>query len=457
MGRIPVCLSTKDLRCPTTGPCVGGALTGQSLSRMVHMATKAILDAPERKPDVRVSFRTVMFSIIGLWTAYFLLISARGLLLGSDWDIQSELLWRRTIVVSFAILVTIALWFIIRLFEGRKRWILLVVALIAALPGAFAIAKVNHTLFSPLNEQMGQKFAEERGFTVRRDEAGNLLAEIAAPQEWQIENSGRFDPDNPPVITLTLEEAQDGEQWYPIIDAGLSRYFILLTWAALYIALLAIAQAREAERREQKFRSAAKAAEIRSLRYQVNPHFLFNTLNSLSALVMTEKKDSAERMIQTISRFYRHSLADEPTSDVALADEFNLQKLYLDIEAVRFPDRLGIEFDLPEELEDARVPGMILQPLVENSVKYAVSTVSRKVTIKVTAREEFDRLVVTVSDDGPGVPEDVNHGFGIGLANVRDRLQARFGHDIGFTSAPIFGGYKTEIRIPLTRQAPRNG
>ena len=210
-------------------------------------------------------------------------------------------------------------------------------------------------------------------------------------------------------------------------------------------------QARAAQHREEQFRSAAKAAELRSLRYQVNPHFLFNTLNSLSALVMTNKADSAERMIQTISRFYRHSLATEPTADVSLRDEFDLQKLYLDIETVRFPTRLVAKFDLPSDLEECRVPGMILQPLVENSVKYAVSPVSRPVTITLAAREEFDRLVITVGDDGPGVPQGTTHGFGIGLANVRDRLEARFGSDIGFSSAPVANGYCTEIRIPLSR------
>ena len=188
----------------------------------------------------------------------------------------------------------------------------------------------------------------------------------------------------------------------------------------------------------------------------MNPHFLFNTLNSLSALVITGKPQRAEAMIQSISRFYRHSLADEPTSDVALADEFDLQRQYLEIEAVRFPDRLRTVFDLPKELADARVPGMILQPLVENSVKYAVSPVSRAVTITVAAREEFDRLVVSVSDDGPGVPAGVKHGFGIGLANVRDRLQARFGPDVVLSSTPYDGGYVTEMRIPLTRQSFRD-
>src|SRR3990167_5240061 len=108
-------------------------------------------------------------------------------------------------------------------------------------------------------------------------------------------------------------------------------------------------------------------------------------------------------------------------------------------------------FDLPDDLADARVPGMILQPLVENSVKYAVSAVNRGVTITVSAREEFDRLGITVSDDGPGTPKGGEHGFGIGLANVRDRLEARFGNDVVLASGSVPGGYKSEIRIPLTR------
>ncbi|MFN7159672.1 MAG: sensor histidine kinase, partial [Erythrobacter cryptus] len=298
---------------------------------------------------------------------------------------------------------------------------------------------------------------------LRRDESGNLLVDVpvrrlspavtgagpgaGAGGEEEVVGSES-------VIIAPAETYADF--WRKLLDVALGRYFLLLAWASTYFALLAGVQARSAERREQQFRSAAKAAELRSLRYQVNPHFLFNTLNSLSALVMTGKADRAEKMIQTISRFYRHSLANEPTADVALKDEFDLQKLYLDIEAVRFPKRLVCVFDLPEDLEDARVPGMILQPLVENSVKYAISAVARPVTITLAAREEFDRLVITVSDDGPGVPQGANHGFGIGLANVRDRLEARFGPDIGFTSAPVPGGYRTEIRIPLSRSATRH-
>ncbi len=403
-----------------------------------------------------VATRTIVLSVIALWSAYFSLLTVRGIVVGMG--LEPDILWRRGLVCLVGTAATLIMWSILRLFEHRKRWMIMAVALFAAMPAAILVAQVNQSLFKPLEEKMAQEFAEKRGFTLRRDASGNLLAEIEQPIGWVPENSEDWDPDNPPVLTFTLQDASDkGEKWQKLIDAALSRYYIILTWAALYIAMLAFAQTRAAEQREQRFRSAAKAAELRSLRYQVNPHFLFNTLNSLSALVMTGKSHRAEEMIQSISRFYRHSLADDPTSDVRLGDEFELQREYLDIEAVRFPDRLVAVFDMPEDLANARIPGMILQPLVENSVKYAVSTVTRPVTITLCAREEFDRLVVTVSDDGPGIPKGTAHGFGIGLANVRDRLEARFGSDVVLTSAPTSNGYVTEMRIPLSRRMTVDG
>lgn len=406
-------------------------------------------DMPTRAAGISVPFRTVMLSMIVLWGAYFLLISARSAIL--DIDMQMEMAIRRIIVTIAAVGLTVVLWALLRLVDRQALWLKIGAALLFAIPVAIGIGQINQMVFADIQQELEERFAEERGF--RFDDEGNLLydlpegVKIKAPDT---DGSGR--PQISESLIIAPAELRD-ENWKGVLEIALGRYFLLLAWASTYFALLAGVQARLAERREQQFRNAAKAAELRSLRYQVNPHFLFNTLNSLSALVMTGKADRAERMIQTISRFYRHSLADEPTSDVYLRDEFDLQKLYLDIEAVRFPERLSCNFDLPADLEKARVPGMILQPLVENSVKYAVSAVARPVTINVVAREEFDRLVITVSDNGPGVPNESAHGFGIGLANVRDRLEARFGPDIAFTSAPVPEGYRTEIRIPLSRPA----
>ncbi len=409
-----------------------------------------------KKARPSVPFRTVLFSMAVLWATYFVLITLRSFVIEYDgvnpidYAMQFDMMWRRAVVTFVAIGLTVALWGLLRLFDTRALWVRVLAAIILALPVAVAIGKANHLAFQDIQKAAEQKYAEKNGINLRRDESGNLLVEVPVT---------RVDPANPDQdgtivdseSVIIVPAQTNADMWRAVLDIALGRYFLLLAWASLYFALLAGYQARAAERREQEFRSAAKAAELRSLRYQVNPHFLFNTLNSLSALVMTGKAERAERMIQTMSRFYRHSLADEPTSDVALKDEFDLQQLYLDIEAVRFPERLVCNFDLPDDLKEARVPGMILQPLVENSVKYAVSAVKEVITITVKAREEFDRLVITVSDDGPGVPEGASHGFGIGLANVRDRLEARFGPDIVLTSAPFDGGYSTEMRIPLTQ------
>ena len=417
------------------------------------MATNTTPDRSSRERPITVPFRTVFLSMVILWATYMVLITIRSLVL--ELDLQQEMAIRRLVVTVAAIGLTIVLWSLLRLVDRQALWIKIGAAIIFAIPVAVAIGQINQTAFADIQDELRQKYAEERGF--RFDDEGNLLYDLPPDGERasgaQGDASARF-----PSESLIIAPAPAGaEAWKSVLEIALGRYFLLLAWASTYFALLAGVQARAAERREQQFRSAAKAAELRSLRYQVNPHFLFNTLNSLSALVMTGKSDRAERMIQTISHFYRHSLADEPTGDVTLKDEFDLQKLYLDIEAVRFPERLRCEFDLPPGLEDAKVPGMILQPLVENSVKYAVSSVTRPVTIGVSACEELASLIITVSDDGPGVPDDAAHGFGIGLANVRDRLEARFGPGIAFVSGPVSGGYRTQIRVPLSRAERRRG
>lgn len=399
------------------------------------------------EPALTVSLRTVLLSMVVLWATYFVLTTARSLVM--DFGLQFELGWRRLAVTGIGLLLTIVLWLLLRLFDNRALWLKIFAAIALALPVAIAIGQVNYLVFRDMSSAMEQAYAQKNNINLRRDESGNLLVEVPVrPDDAAGPSTGGA------TRSVIIEPAETySDFWQKLLDVALGRYFLLLAWASTYFALLAGVQAQVSQRREDQFRSAAKAAELRSLRYQVNPHFLFNTLNSLSALVMTGRADRAEMMIQTISLFYRHSLATEPTADVGLRDEFDLQKLYLDIEAVRFPTRLVTVYDLPADLEEARVPGMILQPLVENSVKYAVSPVSRPVTITLAAREEFDRLVITVGDDGPGVPQGMAHGFGIGLANVRDRLEARFGPDIGFSSGPVPGGYCTEIRIPLSLPA----
>ena len=405
----------------------------------------------------RLPFRLVLATMVGLWLFYFLLTTLRGSILGLE--LQDEMLWRRAIVSASGIAITFVLWLVLRLVDNRTFGWKVGVAVIAALPASIAIAQINQTVFSDLEGKIVEKVGEREGVKLRQDESGNVMIDIPGVS-GRVGDRGPGDASGGDTVTVTLQRAPTGfDKWRTITDIALGRYFLLIAWAALYLALLAGAQAREAERREGEFRRAAKAAELRSLRYQVNPHFLFNTLNSLSSLVMTGKSERAEEMIQAMSSFYRHSLAEDTTSDVSLAEEFDLQRHYLQIEEARFPDRLTTRFDLEEGLEDFRVPGMILQPLVENSVKYAVAPARREVTIEVSAHTSQDGVVLRVADDmagdgaaartdRPARKGPVEHGLGIGLTNVKDRLRARYGNGVAIRSGPTPTGYETTITLP---------
>jgi two-component system LytT family sensor kinase len=393
-------------------------------------------EAPEADP-ARVPLKTVLASIAGLWLCYFALTTLRSEVLGFGFPL--EMMWRRALACLAGIGITAMLWLILRLFDARPLWMKIVAALLVSVPAAVLLVQSNTLVFADIEDEAAQNMAAGQEDLVTDplppgtdpSEGGAALSQQVVVQQVALT----------PLQTL-MEEA-------------FGRYFMMLAWCALYLALLTGEKARAAERREGAYKRAAKAAELRSLRYQVNPHFLFNTLNSLSALVLTGKTQAAERMIQTISTFYRRSLADDPTADVPLREEFALQKLYLDIEAIRFPHRLRAVYRLPPELEDAKVPGMILQPLVENSVKHAVAPTAEQVTITLAAREEYGRLVVTVSDDGPGttvVEGDKRQNHGIGVVNVRDRLEARFGGEATIVAGPAPGGYSTQLRMPILRQ-----
>jgi hypothetical protein len=398
----------------------------------------------------RVPFATVLASSAGLWLCYFLLTTVRALLL--DLGFEQEMLWRRALLSLAGVAITLGLWLVLRLFDARPLWAKITAALLLSLPVAVILAQVNELVFADMETRVYERIQTRQGGTAAGG-SGEVLGDLPG---WDL-------PGMPPDPAVSGEEATAEQPvlaraWQGITEVFFGRYFMMLAWCALYLALLTGQEARAAERREGAFRRAAKAAELRSLRYQVNPHFLFNTLNSLSALVMTGKAEAAERMIQTLSAFYRRSLADDPTSDVPLREEFGLQKMYLDIEAVRFPRRLRAEYKLPAELDDARIPGMILQPLVENSVKHAVATSPQRVTITLAARTEYGRLVLTVSDDGDASSRQAARtGFGIGLANVRERLEARFGNDATVVSGPVPGGYATVLRLPILDSSEGRG
>ncbi|MEE4537272.1 MAG: histidine kinase [Erythrobacter sp.] len=246
---------------------------------------------------------------------------------------------------------------------------------------------------------------------------------------------------------------------------GLS--FIPLTllgaWSALYFAInYFLTVERQADRLE-RLEAQATAAQLAMLRYQLNPHFLFNTLNSISTLVLLKQTQQANAMLTRLSGFLRHTLVTEPGSQVTLAAEIETLQLYLDIERMRFEERLRTDFDIDDAALDACLPSMLLQPLVENAVKYAVSPQEEGACIALNARVVGQRLRIAVEDTGPGVdgpvqislldhaPENAGKpvSTGVGLANIRNRLMQVYGDDhLLETSSRPGGGFKVLIEIP---------
>src|SRR5262249_14416448 len=144
------------------------------------------------------------------------------------------------------------------------------------------------------------------------------------------------------------------------------------------------------------------------LRYQINPHFLFNTLNALSSLILQGDNARAERMVLSLSNFLRVSLENAPGDRLTLAEELAAQRQYLAIEQERFGERLNLGVSVPADLQDALVPGLILQPLIENAVKYGVARTRRSVAVEITAEAQDGTLTVSVRDDA--TPDTVGAG-----------------------------------------------
>ncbi len=227
--------------------------------------------------------------------------------------------------------------------------------------------------------------------------------------------------------------------------------FFYFGLGSFFVGMSSASRLRRAERRAAEYERLAHASQLRALRYQVNPHFLFNTLNSLSALILSRRTEQAETMILNLSSFFRSSLAVDPTDDIALSDEIALQRLYLDIESARFPDRLRVVVDVPRELAQAQVPALLLQPLVENAIKYGVARTEARVTIRIAAEEHpAGRLRLVVENDRRGEAESEG-GTGVGLRNVGERLEARFGGAATCAHGVAGDVYRVTLTMPLVR------
>ena len=396
--------STNDRRLSANDPAAQrffarGGLTG-GMDRTIA----------DEDTDAPSDWSLALKSIAGIWLLYMVLVTLRSAVLPYPGFV--DLLGRRAVVTLVAAGVTFLLYLALRPLRDaslRKRG---TVAAILCLPAAAVYASFNYYVF----------------FILRPIEEDKM------EPVWR-----GMDP----VEMAARSIAESTFLWY----------FLFAAWAALYVALSTQRQLRLADRRAAALAREAQEAQLRALRYQINPHFLFNTLNSLSSLVLAEKTDVAERMLMNLSTFFRATLSADPTADVPLEEEIKLQRLYLDIEQIRFPKRLAVEVDVPDALAGARVPVLILQPAVENAVKYGVAKSKKPVTIRISAYEEAGRLHIKVKDDGEAPPpEEGEGGTGVGLRNVCDRLVARYGSRAGCLAGPDpDGGFTVHLFMPVVR------
>ena len=257
-------------------------------------------------------------------------------------------------------------------------------------------------------------------------------------------------------------------EWLP---ESLARFFLqaslgyALVYAAIAGASLATSYAGEARRREQEAAELAihsaqlethlAEARLRTLQSQLNPHFLFNTFNTISAFTETDPK-TARRMMARLGALLRFSLDHAGRQEVTLAEELRFLEDYLAIERLRFEDRLTVDVRIEDGVGDALVPSFVLQPLVENAIRHGTGAVLRDGHVHVCAGRTGDVLTINVEDDGVGLPDGwrLEDHAGVGLSNIMRRLEQLYGPEHSFkVRGRAEGGVRVEITLPFRREA----
>lgn len=236
--------------------------------------------------------------------------------------------------------------------------------------------------------------------------------------------------------------------WIRAAPQPLSYLWVFLTWACFVATMVGSAEVRARERALAESEKTVQDARLRALRYQVHPHLVFNSLNTIASLLDARDYEGAQHTLGLLSGFLRNTLAAASENMVTLHSELECQSAYLGIETVRFADRLKVTVDAEPEVRRALVPTLILQPLVENAVTHGLARSLKGAEIQIGARLAGDRLHLWVEDDatpdGPGRP-----GLGIGLDNIRSRLATQYGDKATLVAGPTGTGWRAEIDMPF--------
>jgi two-component system LytT family sensor kinase len=334
-----------------------------------------------------------------LWALTYLIVTAR--VMTEPMPHVGEMALRRLGMAAFGFVACLLIGRILSALAEQPVWRRLVVAFLLSVAGGFAYSLLNYGLFYVFDPLWGEA----------------------------------------PLTTVSVAVTASTFFW------------TFISWCALYFAIRYEEELREKNLRLVSAQALAMDAQNRMLRYQINPHFLFNTLNALSSLILAKENERAERVVLSLSSFLRHTLEKELPDKAPLADEIEAQRQYLLIEQARFEDRLNYVEDIPLDLRDVLAPSLILQPLVENAVKYGVARSNAPVTIQISAAAEGGRLRLTVSDDGGSIRGgQAPPKLGLGLENVRRRLDLIYGKAAALTCGPREpNGFLASVEIPLER------
>lgn len=268
-----------------------------------------------------------------------------------------------------------------------------------------------------------------------------ILACLVVGMAWQLGRNFFF------YAVLYPNRAPDA--WSGYYGYVVATVPILAAWSCLYFGIKYYRMLQILNEKALKAANAAQQAQLKALRYQLNPHFLFNTLNAISTLIMVKENDTANRMVGGLAEFLRYSLENDPIRRVPLEQEVRAMQKYLTIEEIRFSDRLKVHWQIEDEAKGALVPSLILQPIIENAIKYGVAGKLDGGNIWILGKRFGSDLLLEITDDGPGLGQGKSTSTGLGLANSRERLATLYGDDFAFTLSPHEpSGLTVNLRIP---------
>jgi hypothetical protein len=264
------------------------------------------------------------------------------------------------------------------------------------------------------------------------------------------------------VLALLTGNPSQGFRWYMLFMSASYAFFMIFVWSTLYFGINYHFRLINEKKLLIEAVRLSHISQIKMLRYQINPHFLFNTLNAVSTLVLRGSKDKANGMLIRLSTFLRFSLDNDPEKKIRLYEELKALMLYLEIEKTRFEDRLTVKFEIETQTEALLVPSLLLQPLVENSIKHAIAQMSKGGLIEVTAKCQHGYLQMEVADNGPvqdnalldktldATRQTASNHIGVGVKNIIDRLHVLYpGNHSYKIIRGLTAGYSVKIKIPM--------